>query len=210
MRAAATSTKHDLTRDYNLKLAVCKTLAIVRASINFARPASHKTTKQAIDEPHTIYSYCRLAVLTRNHVVLLCSNKLEHCTAAQQNAQPPPLHFCRTDNILRTSGAAEANLDRRPLRAAEDEHAADQPRVARCVEINCNALHAIDAMGSMAWDSLVYLRTGPRCPAGSSAATCYWSSPTVRTTRRSSEPEAHMTIKRERLPATCAGPPLKP
>ena len=37
--------------------------------------------------------------------------------------------------------------------------------VARCVEINCNALHAIDAswprecVGSMAWDSLVYLRT---------------------------------------------------
>ena len=128
---------------------------------------------------------------------MLCSNKLEHCTAAQQNAQPPPLHFCRTDNILRTSGAAEANLDRRPLRAAEDEHAADQPRVARCVEINCNALHAIDAMGSMAWDSLVYLRTGQRCPAGSSAATCYWSSPTVRTIRRSSEPEAHDNQTRE-------------
>ena len=34
--------------------------------------------------------------------------------------------------------------------------------VARCVEINCNALHAIDAMDSMAWDSLVYLRTGSR------------------------------------------------
>ena len=31
--------------------------------------------------------------------------------------------------------------------------------VARCVEINCNALHAIDAMDSMAWDSLVYFLT---------------------------------------------------
>ena len=55
----------------------------------------------------------------------------------------------------------------------------------------------MDAMGSMAWDSLVYLRTGPRCPAGSSAATCYWSSPTVRTIRRSSEPEAHDNQTRE-------------
>ena len=34
--------------------------------------------------------------------------------------------------------------------------------VARCVEINCNALHAIDAMDSMAWDSLVYFLTGQR------------------------------------------------
>ena len=31
--------------------------------------------------------------------------------------------------------------------------------VTRCVEINCNALHAIDAMDSMAWDSLVYFLT---------------------------------------------------
>ncbi len=31
--------------------------------------------------------------------------------------------------------------------------------VARCVEINCNALHAIDAMDLMAWDSLVYFLT---------------------------------------------------
>ena len=28
-----------------------------------------------------------------------------------------------------------------------------------CVEINCNALHAIDAMDSMAWISLVYFLT---------------------------------------------------